>query len=342
MSAEQHEEKRFDATPSRRERAKREGNAAHSQELASMGAFAGALLGLVAVLPLLTASALSAVRASITVAPAFAPPLLLVAALALVPAACAALAGSGITLAQTGGLRLAPLKFSLGKLAPVPGLKRMLGAQAAVAAARAGVAFAIVVAVVVPIGVRAVAAASASRSPIVAAGVALDGMLQACFAAAGVSALFALADYALAHRRWLQSLKMTFDEFKRDAKEQDGDPQAKSRRKQLHRTLVRGGIARTREASFVVVNPTHIAIALRYTPPTVPVPEIVVRAANAAALEVRALAERAGIPVFEDIALARLLWRSGEAGRPIPAESFVAVASAIAALMRAGVLASQA
>jgi type III secretion protein U len=165
-------------------------------------------------------------------------------------------------------------------------------------------------------------------------------MVQACFVAAGVGAFFAFADYAVVRRRWLQSLKMTFEEFKRDAKEQDGDPHTKSRRKQLHRTLVRGGIARTREASFVVVNPTHIAIALRYAPPAVPVPEILVRASDAAALDVRAIAERAGIPVVENVALARLLWRCGEAGRPIPAESFVAVATAIAALIRAGVLAA--
>ena len=62
------------------------------------------------------------------------------------------------------------------------------------------------------------------------------------------------------------------------------------------------------------------------------------RAAGAAAHDVRALAERAGIPVLENVALARLLWRCGEAGRPIPPESFVAVATAIAALIRAGVL----
>jgi flagellar biosynthesis protein FlhB len=162
-------------------------------------------------------------------------------------------------------------------------------------------------------------------------------MLHACFAAAGIGAVFAIADFAVVRRRWLHSLKMTFDELKRDAKEQDGDPQARSRRKQLHRTLVRGGIARTREAAFVVVNPTHIAIAIRYAPPAVPVPEILVRAADAVALDVRAIAERARIPVVEDVPLARLLWRTGEAGRPIPPESFVAVAYAIAALVRAGV-----
>jgi flagellar biosynthesis protein FlhB len=334
-------EKRFDATPSRRERAKREGNAARSHEIASIAGFGSALLGLTASLPLVTAAAANAVRASANAGRPIDPlPLLVLAAPALMPAACAAMGGVLITFAQTGGPRVAPLKLAFDKLAPLPGLKRMFGAEAAVAAARAGVAFVAVTAIVAPLGVRSVAAATAASSVTAAAGVALDGMLQACFIAAGVGAFFALADYAVVRRRWLQSLKMTFEEFKRDAKEQDGDPQAKSRRKQLHRTLVRGGIARTREASFVVVNPTHIAIALRYAPPAVPVPEILVRAADAAALDVRVIAERARIPVVENVALARLLWRCGEAGRPIPAESFVAVATAIAALIRAGVLAA--
>lgn len=330
--SDEHAEKRFDATPSRRERAKREGNTARSHELASIASFGGALLGLTAVLPLLSAAAPAAIRTST------APHLLALAALSFVPAACAALAGTALALAQSGGLHVGAITLDLGKLAPLPGLKRMLGMQAAVAAVRAGAAFVIVLMAVAPAGIRTVAAAGASTSPAAAAAIAFGGVVQACFAAAGIGALFALADYAVVRRRWLQSLKMTFEEFRRDAKEQDGDPHAKSRRKQLHRTLVRGGIGRTGDASFVVVNPTHIAIALRYAPPQVPVPEILVRAAGAAAHDVRALAERAGIPVLENVALARLLWRCGEAGRPIPPESFVAVATAIAALIRAGVL----
>ncbi len=86
------------------------------------------------------------------------------------------------------------------------------------------------------------------------------------------------------------------------------------------------------------MNPTHLAIAVRYAPPRTPVPEILVRAADGAAREVRALAERARIPIVEDVPLARLLWRCGEAGRPIPPETFVPVAYAIAALVRAGLL----
>lgn len=339
--SEESAEKRFDATPARRERAKREGNAARSHEVASIAAFAGALLGLTFGLPLLTVAAASAVIGAANQAPAFDPlPVLALVMLAFVPAGGAALAGCSVSLAQTGGPHLSAPKLDFAKLSPLPGFKRMAGMEAVVAAARAGVAFVAVVAVVVPIGMRTLTSATAIASPAGAAGVAFAGMLQACFAATGVGAFFALADFALVRGRWLRSLKMTFDEFKRDAKEQDGDPQTRSRRKQLHRTLVRGGIARTREASFVVVNPTHIAIAIRYAPPAVPVPEIIVRAADAIALEVRAIAERERIPVVADIALARLLWRSGEAGRPIPAESFVAVAYTIAALVRSGVLAA--
>jgi len=332
-------EKRFDPTQSRRERAKRDGNAARSQELAGSVAFAGALGGLVAAMPLLSGAAVTAVRASAAhpftvdgVAPSF------VIAAALIPAVCAALAAMGATLVQTGGLHVAPIRLALDKLAPAAGLKRMFGAEAAVGAVRALVAFAAIVAVVTPVAVHAVGAASVATTPAATARIVQEAMLQACFSAAGVGGVFAFADYALVKRRWLHSLKMTFEDLKRDAKEQDGDPHAKSRRKQLHRTLARTGIARTREASFVVVNPTHLAIAIRYAPPAVAIPEILVRAADAVALDVRALAERAGIPVLEDIPLARLLWNAGEAGRPIPPESFVAIAMVIAALVREGAL----
>ena len=325
-------DKRFEATPGRRDRARRDGNTARSHEVAAIAGFAAALLGLTAVLPLLAGAASAALQ---TRDPAHA---LLVVALGFVPAACAATGGSGAALAQSGGLRIAGLKLAFDKLAPLPGLKRMFGAEAAVNGARAIAAFVAVGGVVAPVALHAMGAASALASPVAAAGIVRAALLQSCFSALAVGALFAFADYAVVRGRWLHSLKMTFDDLKRDAKEQDGDPHAKSRRKQLHRTLVRGGVARTHDASFVIVNPTHIAIAMRYAPPAIPVPEILVRATDALALDVRALAERAGIPVVEDIPLARLLWRSGVAGRAIPPETFVAVALTIAALMREGVL----
>jgi flagellar biosynthetic protein FlhB len=339
--SEEHGEKRFDATPSRRERAKRDGNAPRSQDVSSLIAFAAALAGLAFGMPVLAGAALTAVR-SASAQPeridAVHPTLLIAAA--CVPAVCAAIGATSASLAQIGGLHVGPVSLALGKLAPWPGLKRMFGLEAVVGAVRATLAFAAVTAAVTPIALHAVSAASTTTSVAATAGVVHGAMLQACFVAVATGGLFAFADYAFARRRWLQSLKMTFDELKRDAKEQDGDPQAKSRRKQLHRTFARGGVARTREASFLIVNPTHIAIAIRYAPPAIDVPQILVRAAGAPALEARAIAERANIPVLQEVALARLLWHAGEAGRPIPPESFVAVATIIAALIRAGVLAT--
>ena len=200
-------------------------------------------------------------------------------------------------------------------------------------------AFAAALLAMLPLAADAVGAGTAVRGPAGAASLVASAAVRACCAALAVGLVFALADYALARRRWLRGLKMSFDELKRDAKENDGDPQARARRKSAHRAVVRGAVGRTREASFVVVNPTHVAVAIRYAPPAVPVPEILVRALDEAALRVKALAREHRIPVVEDVALARLLFAHGESGRAIPPDTYVAVAHVIAALAREGLLA---
>ncbi|HTJ26218.1 MAG TPA: EscU/YscU/HrcU family type III secretion system export apparatus switch protein [Candidatus Limnocylindria bacterium] len=331
-------ERRFDPTPTRKERALREGNVARSAELSGVAAFGAALLGAFAAAPLVAGSAAAALRASaahqLAAAPTFA--LLGIAEGALLPAVGAACAGVALGIAQAGGFRLTAIRFDLKRLAPSAGLKRMVGGEAVVGVARASLAFAAALGAMIPLGWDVLGAAASLASPVAAAALVGRAALDACGAALAVGAVFALADYALARRRWLHGLRMSFDEIKRDAKENDGDPQAKARRKSLHRALVRGAIARTREATFVVVNPTHVAVALRYAPPTIPVPEIVVRALDEAALRVKAIAREHAIPVVEDVALARLLYAQGESGRAIPPETYVAVAQVIASLARAG------
>ena len=254
------------------------------------------------------------------------------------PAIAAACAGSTVALAQGGGLHVTGVHADLKRLNPVAGLKRMFGGEALVAVVRAALAFSAALLAMVPLAGDIVGAGSAVRAPGSAAALVASAALRACCAALAVGAVFAVADYALARRRWLRGLKMSFDELKRDAKENDGDPQARARRKSAYRAVVRGAVGRTREASFVVVNPAHVAVAIRYAPPAVPVPEILVRALDDAALRVKAIARAHGIPVVEDVALARLLFAQGESGRAIPPETYVAVAQVIAALAREGVL----
>jgi flagellar biosynthesis protein FlhB len=228
------------------------------------------------------------------------------------------------------------IKLDLKRLDPFAGLKRMLGADALVGAARASLAFAAALGALVPLGRDVLAAAASLATPAAAATLVAQAALRAVGCALAVGAAFALADYALARKRWLKGLKMSLDELKREAKENEGDPQAKARRKSAHRAIVRGAIGRTREASFVVVNPTHVAVAVKYAPPAVPVPQILVRALDEGALAVKALAREHGIPVVEDVVLARLLYAQGESGRAIPPDAYVAVAQIIASLARDG------
>jgi flagellar biosynthesis protein FlhB len=225
------------------------------------------------------------------------------------------------------------------RLDPVAGLKRLCGAETAVGIARAALALIAALLALFPLGRDIVASGSALASAGAAVSLVAYAVLRAGGAAWCVGAVFALADYVLVRRRWLHGLKMSFDELKRDAKENEGDPQARARRKSTHRTIVRGAVGRTREASCVVVNPEHVAVALRYAPPEIPVPEILVRALDEAALRVKALAREHGIPLVEDVALARFLYAHGESGRAIPPDAYVAVAQIVAALAREGALA---
>ena len=340
------DDKRFDATPARRARAKREGNVARSGEVSSLAAFGGAVLAAAFAVPFAAGGAIAAVRetalhprGTVPPSPAMLAPALGVLALgALVPATAAAVAGTAAALAQSGGLHVVAMRVDPKRLDPIAGLKRMAGGEAVVAIVRAALAFTAALLAMLPLARDVVAGGAALGSPAAAAQLAASAALRACGAALAVGAVFAVADYALARRRWLRGLKMSFDELKRDAKENDGDPQARARRKSAHRAVVRGTVGRTREASFVVVNPTHVAVALRYVPPSVPIPEILVRAVDDAALRVRSIAREHRIPLIEDVTLARLLYTQGESGRAIPPDAYVAVAQIVAALARDGAL----
>ena len=214
----------------------------------------------------------------------------------------------------------------------------MVSREAVVAALRGLAAFGVATCALVPIFRQLFGAASQTGGIERLATLANGATARAVLTVACVGAVFAVTDYALVHRKWLRDLRMSHDEVKRDYKEQEGDPIARGRRKSMHRALVRGSLSRVKEASFVVTNPTHIAIALKYAPPGVPVPEMLVRAVDDGAQEVKALARSYGIPVIENVALARALFAKGDVGRTIPDVTYLAVAQVIASLARRGVL----
>jgi flagellar biosynthesis protein FlhB len=215
----------------------------------------------------------------------------------------------------------------------------MVSREAIAHGARALVACIIAALIILPSLRDLLGVSVAGSGPIPVAAVAWSGVQHVVPAIAGIGLLFSILEFGVARAQWLKKLRMSFDEFKREMKEQDGDPLARGRRKSMHRALIRGSLKRVKDAAFVVVNPTHVAIALEYRPPEVPVPVVLVRAADEAALRVREVAAEHRIPVIENVPLARALFADCHAGRAIPTGHYVAVAEVVAALVRSGALA---
>ncbi|MBV8116532.1 MAG: EscU/YscU/HrcU family type III secretion system export apparatus switch protein, partial [Candidatus Eremiobacteraeota bacterium] len=226
--------------------------------------------------------------------------------------------------------------LKLPRLDPVEGMRRTLSRETAAHALRGALAFAAASAAMLPPIAAALSQALRAQTPAAVAAAVWTSCQRVAFAACAVGTLFALAEYLAARGAWLRKLRMSFDERKREAKEHDGDPFARSRRRALHRSLVRGPIAKVKDAAFVVVNPAHIAIAMEYRPPHVGVPRVLVRAAGDVALRVRALARLHAVPVIENAPLARSLFCALRVGQSIAREHYVAVAEIVVAVARDG------
>ncbi|HEY0797725.1 MAG TPA: EscU/YscU/HrcU family type III secretion system export apparatus switch protein [Candidatus Baltobacteraceae bacterium] len=330
------EEKQFDATQSRIDRARREGDMPRSSEITAAAAFGCGLLAMLAVLPIITQQARSAFVFAASSEQSDGSALAAILACSLVPM-LGGIAGSVVSsLVQSRGLTFRAPKLDLARLNPVEGFKRMFSRDACIGAAKASVAATVATLAMVPPlhGLFAVSATPAALVPLVFAALEAVGV-----SAVVIGLAFGSIDFLVEQRKWRRRLRMNFDEIKRDAKQNEGDPIARSRRKQAHRALVRGSITRLRDAAFVVTNPTHVAIALEYHPPEVEVPRVLIRAIDEGAQLVKQRARELKVPIVENIALARLLLASTEVDSYIPRESYVAVAQIVAALISSKALA---
>jgi flagellar biosynthetic protein FlhB len=143
------------------------------------------------------------------------------------------------------------------------------------------------------------------------------------------------ADFALVRYRYLKRMKMTKEEAKREYKEESGDPMIRARRKRRHRELAKGQARlEVPKADALIVNPTHIAIAIRYRPEEDAAPRVTAKGKGVLAEMMRDLARENGVPIVEDIPLARLLYKRVKVGRCVPAETFKAVAAVLAYVYR--------
>jgi flagellar biosynthetic protein FlhB len=262
---------------------------------------------------------------------------LLAIAFAVAPLALALLVLGIAAAAGQGGLHFATKlmmpKFS--RLNPLQGIKRTMGPHAWWEAAKALIKTAVLGAVLYS-SVKGLIPAlmSAGSMPLsMLLGMVGHAVVSLIRAAAIAGLVMAGADYFVARRRVNKQLRMTKHEVKEEHKRSEGDPhvkgQIRSRQMAMSRNRMMSDMA---SADVVVVNPVHVAVALRYDPAK-GAPRVVAKGAGAVAAKIREKATENRIPMVQDVPLARALHKSCDIGAEVPAEFFGAVARVLAFVM---------
>ncbi|OGB32241.1 MAG: flagellar biosynthetic protein FlhB [Burkholderiales bacterium RIFCSPLOWO2_12_FULL_61_40] len=126
-------------------------------------------------------------------------------------------------------------------------------------------------------------------------------------------------------------MKMSHQEVKQEGKESDGNPQMKGKIRQRQRELAqKGSVNAVPKADFVVMNPTHFAVAIRYDEQTMSAPQVISKGADLLALKIRDVAKHHAIPVLQSPMLARALYANAELNEDIPSALYTAVAQVLA------------
>lgn len=147
-------------------------------------------------------------------------------------------------------------------------------------------------------------------------------------------AFLAIGDYGLQKYRLHQSLKMTKQEVKQEAKEQE-NPEIKSRVRKVQREMAkRRMLSNVRRATVVITNPTHYAVALEYRRGEMAAPVVLAMGADHVAAAIRKRAREHGVPLVENKPLAQALFKTAAVGEAIPGPLFSAVAEVLAQLIR--------
>lgn len=159
----------------------------------------------------------------------------------------------------------------------------------------------------------------------------MQHVYEMCWKSCAVLLVWSGVDICLQKRTFENSLKMTKQEVKEERKDDEGNPQTKRRIRRLQRQSHRARMMKVvPEATVVITNPTHFAVALRYDMDTMVAPVVVAKGQNNLALEIRRIALWSGVPIIENRPLAQLLYRTVEEGSAIPAKLYAAVAEILA------------
>jgi flagellar biosynthetic protein FlhB len=345
MAEHDPQERTENATPKRREEARRKGQIARSRELNStavMLAGSGALLafgpyladkGIVLfheMLHLERSAAFQPEQMSAALGSA-----LVQALIALAPILGACTAAAVLAPLVIGGWTFSfeAIGFKGERLDPIAGFRRMASLRNLLELGKAIAKFALVaVASVLLLRSLTTEILGLGREPLPSAlahsahlcGVALLTLSAVLIVIAAIDVPFQLWDHS-------RRLRMTRDELRDEIKETEGRPEVRSRIRALQQQLARRRMMQeVPKADVVVTNPTHYAVALRYDPARMRAPRVVAKGADLMAAQIRRIALAHGVPIYEAPPLARALHAQTEIDQEIPGGLYVAVAQLLA------------
>lgn len=243
------------------------------------------------------------------------------------------------SLMQTGFLITGePLKPSFGKLNPLSGIKNMISKRSIVDLCKN----LIVISIVSIIAYKYISSnyqkiISMSNIYLPSLNVEIKNLVigifkQICI----VLVIIAAIDYFIQLRMHNQDLKMSKQEVKDEYKQMEGDPQIKGKIKQKQREMSRQRMMQSvSDATVVITNPTHLAIALKYEEGgDMEAPKVVAKGADYLALKIKTIAKENDIPVIENKPLARMMYDKVEVDDDIPPDLYQAVAEILAVVMK--------
>jgi flagellar biosynthetic protein FlhB len=229
------------------------------------------------------------------------------------------------------------LKLDFTKLSPGKGIKRLFGGEALVNFAKGLVKMACA-------GAAAVWAVMPSShelmslvasDPRAAGASALSLTTRMLGAVLAVVAIFAAIDWFWQRFTFLRRMRMSKQDIRDEMKQSEGDPLIKMKIRQVRMERGRKRMMQAvPEATVIVTNPTHYAVALKYESGTMSAPKCVAKGVDALALRIRELGKQHQVPVVENPPLARALYAAVEVDADIPVEHYKAVAQIIGFVMR--------
>jgi flagellar biosynthetic protein FlhB len=226
------------------------------------------------------------------------------------------------------------LKPKFGRMNPLKGFKRLVSPESFWNIGKMVVKVGVLALVAWPMTVTLVESLASAQRPEIGTALAMAGAtsldITRRIALAGL--LLAIVDYGLAQRRTRKELKMSKQDIRDEGKQTEGNPQAKAgikrRQVEISRNRMLNAVS---DASVVIVNPVHVAVALAYGP-GYRAPTVVAKGKGAIALRIKEKALESGVPIVRDIPLARTLHDACDVDEEIPASLYEAVARILAFL----------